>query len=136
MFFLMTGLAFFATATSYPGEMTLAPTPEIELAVGYNVVDRRLVAVDGDNVFVDGETVVAWTEVVGMQAGFLQHVWYRDGIEVARHDLPVGAGRRWRSWSRHHVQPGVWTVRVLDAQGRELALTEFVVADPDADVDC
>ena len=129
MFFLMTGLAFLVAATSYPGEAAVAPAPEVELAVGYRVVDRRLESVDGDNVFIDGENVVAWTEVARMQPGFLQHVWYRDGVEVARHDLPVGQSRRWRSWSRHRVHPGVWTVRVLDAEGRELALTEFGVGD-------
>ena len=128
MFVFMTGLAYLMAATSFAGEPAAPPEPAVELLLGYAVKDRRVVAVDGDNVFTDGETVVAWTQVAGFGWGIIQHVWYRDGVEVARHDLPVGSGRRWRSWSRHRVREGRWEVKVLAPDGQVLRTESFAVA--------
>ena len=101
----MTGLAFLIAATSYAGELAVLPAPHVKLAIGYHIVDRQLERVDADHVFVEGDRVVAWTSVAGVPAGFIEHVWSRDGVEVARQVLPVGSNRRWRSWSRHTVSP-------------------------------
>jgi hypothetical protein len=125
--FLISGLSFLLASTSYPGEVSVAAEPEVELAVGYRVKNRILESVDGDNVFLDGERVVAWTAVSGLPSGFIEHVWYRDGVEVARHYLPVGAGRRWRTWSRHEVQLGDYQVKVLAPDGTLLRDVSFSV---------
>jgi hypothetical protein len=128
MFALMTGLAYILSSNSFAGEPARSPQPEVELALGYTVKDRRVVAVDGDNVFIDGETVVAWTEVADFGWGIMQHVWYHDGVEVAHHDLPVGSSRRWRSWSRQRVSEGLWEVKVLAPDGQVLRQESFTVA--------
>ena len=132
----MTGLSFLLNATSFAGEVVLASSPHVDLALGYRVVDRQVEKVDVDNVFVDGETVFAWSALVGVPSGFVEHVWTRDGVEVARHYLPVGAGRRWRTWSRVTVQPGDYVVRVIGPDGTALGKTSFSVAALDITEDC
>ena len=133
MYCLMTGLAWFMSSTSFPGE-AIPPgdaegAPEVELGIGYSVKNRQLVPVAEHNQFMEGDTVVAWTQVAGLKAGFMQHVWYRNGIEIVTHDLPVGNDRRWRSWSRHSVRPGRYEVRVFAPDGSELARQAFTVAE-------
>lgn len=62
------------------------------------------------------------------QARF-EHVWLRDGEEVARVALEA-RGPRWRTWSSKRIPPdwaGSWTVRVVDSQGNELQSVEFSV---------
>ena len=125
----MTGLAFLIAATSSPGELISLPAPHVELGIGYHVHDHQLEAVDGDNVFVAGERVVAWSAIAGVPHGFVEHVWSRDGVEVARQVLPVGSGRRWRTWSRHTVAAGSYEVRVIGPDGSVIGLTRFSVAE-------
>jgi hypothetical protein len=125
--FFISGLSFLLAAASFPGEVSVAAAPEVDLAVGYRIKDRVLEAVDGDNVFLDGERLYAWTAVSGLPAGFIEHVWYRDGVEVARHYLPVGPGRRWRTWSRHDVEVGDYRVDVLGPDGTLLRDIRFSV---------
>lgn len=130
----ITGLAFLIAATSYAGELAILPAPHVKLAIGYSVVDRQLNPLEAGHVFVEGDRVVAWTAVAGVPAGFIEHVWTRDGIEVARQVLPVGSNRRWRSWSRLTVKPGSYEVRVIGPDGTVLGKTRFEVAE--LEVDC
>jgi hypothetical protein len=129
----MNGLAFLIAATSYAGELAVLPAPHVNLAIGYNVVGRQIEAVEPDFVFVEGDRVVAWSSVAGVPAGFIEHVWSRDGIEVARQVLPVGSNRRWRSWSRHTVKPGSYEVRVIGPDGTALKTIRFDVAELEED---
>jgi hypothetical protein len=127
---LMTGLSFLLNSTSFPGEIVLASSPHVQLAVGYKVVDRQLESASDDNIYLSGETVFAWSALIGVPSGFVEHVWTRDGVEVARHMLPVGAGRRWRTWSHVKVLPGDYEVRVIGPDGTALGTTSFIVAEP------
>jgi hypothetical protein len=129
----MTGLAFLIAATSYAGELAVLPAPHVSIAIGYHLVGRQLEPVERDHVFIEGDRVTAWTAVVGVPAGFIEHVWSRDGVEVARQVLPVGSGRRWRSWSRHTVKPGSYEVRIIGPDGSVLARTRFEVAELEED---
>jgi hypothetical protein len=133
---LTTGLVFLLSSTSFPGEVVLASSPYVELGVGYAVVDRQLRASEPDHVFLAGETVFAWSALVGVPAGFVEHVWTRDGVEVARHVLPVGSHRRWRTWTRLTVKPGDYEVRVIGPDGTALRTTRFLVAEPAMPEDC
>lgn len=59
----------------------------------------------------------------------LEHVWIRDGEEMARVPLAV-RGPRWRTWSSKAIPAdwsGNWTVRVVDEQGTELESIDFTV---------
>jgi hypothetical protein len=126
----MTGLTFLTAAAALSGEP--ANDPSVELVLARAVVHRR--PSDVTDPFFAGEKLVAWTSVAGVAQGFVEHVWYRDGQEVARHYLPIGHGRpgtRWRTWSRHEVREGEYTVEVLAPDGKLLARRSFTVRLPD-----
>ena len=122
---MMTGLAFFLSAASIPGDPTPAASPEVKLALGYSVKNRQIDAESAEHCYQPDETVVAWTQITGLPSGFVEHVWLRDGQEVARHYLPVSSGRSWRTWSRHKLQAGDYRVQVLGPDGKELAVSAF-----------
>ncbi len=68
------------------------------------------------------QQIIFFTELHGAQGQTVFHVWERDGTEMARVSFDVG-GSRWRVYSTKNLEPswlGEWTVRVEDADGREL----------------
>jgi len=121
---MMTGLAFFLSAASLPGDPALTTNPEVKLVLGTKVKDRQI-APDADHDYRPGETVIVWTQISGMPTGFVEHVWFCNGEEVARHYLPVSYGRNWRTWSRHKLRTGQYKVQVLGPDGKELAVSTF-----------
>lgn len=59
----------------------------------------------------------------------VEHVWLRDGDEVARVPLTI-RGPRWRTWSSKTIPSdwtGRWVVQVVDSAGEVLGSAEFVV---------
>jgi len=119
--FLMTGLEFILGARAF----TPASRP-YGISVGRRIVDREVV--DGespDSPFRAGETIYAHGSVAGQRGKFVEHVWSRDGVEVARHYLPIGPDRRWRTWSRHRVTAGDYVVEILAPDGSRLARHAF-----------
>lgn len=81
------------------------------------------------------DRVYAFVEVANPERAESEiHVSFvRDGApERGSIELSVGASPRWRTWaySRRASEPGKWSVVVRDAQGKELARTEFEVAAP------
>jgi len=72
-----------------------------------------------------GETIYAYSAPPDQRAGFIEHVWMRDGAEVARHYIPLGTDRPWPTWSRHRLRAGEYTVAVLAQDGRRLAERTF-----------
>lgn len=60
-----------------------------------------------------------------------EHVWIREGEEVARVPLRA-AGPRWRTWSAKTIPAewtGDWSVKVVDSEGNELSTVDFTVGD-------
>jgi hypothetical protein len=125
--FLMTGLEFILGARSAAnsgGEPPAARSASI--VVGRRIALREVV--DGESPespFRAGETLYAYGSVAGQSEGFVEHVWSRDGVEVARHYLPIGADRRWRTWSRHRLGAGDYVVEIFAPDGRRLARHTF-----------
>ncbi|HZL19526.1 MAG TPA: DUF2914 domain-containing protein [Polyangia bacterium] len=120
----MTGLEFLMSARAFAGERFTLPAATLEL--GRRIVNRE--AVDGESpesLFTGGEQIYAHTAISGHGAGFIEHVWTRDGVEVARHYMPVGDDRRWRTWSRHRLEAGDYTVEAFAPDGRRLAWKSF-----------
>lgn len=120
----MTGLEFLMSARAFAGEPTTAPVAALTL--GRRIVNRE--AVDGERPFVAGEQLYAHSAIAGHGAGFVEHVWTRDGVEIARHYMPVGDDRCWRTWSRHRLEAGRHAVEVFAPDGRRLAGVTFTVA--------
>ena len=59
----------------------------------------------------------------------IEHVWLRDGEEVARVPLTV-RGPRWRTWSSKRIPPewaGAWSVQVVADGDRVLTTVDFTV---------
>ena len=122
--FLMTGLEFIFNARAFAGERASAPSAEI--AVGRRIVNREVIGGENpESPFRAGEVLYAHSAVAGQGAGFVEHVWTRDGVEVARHYMPIGRDRRWRTWSRHRLQAGDYVVEVFAPDGRSLARHAF-----------
>lgn len=71
-----------------------------------------------------------FTRIVGATSDTsVTHVWLFQGHEMARVTLPVGS-KNWRTNSSKRFLPqwaGEWQVRVLDAEGNELASIPFVL---------
>lgn len=66
--------------------------------------------------------IIFFTELHAAQGQTVFHVWEREGTEMARVAFDV-QGPRWRIYSTKNLEPswlGQWTVRVEDADGREL----------------
>ncbi len=71
--------------------------------------------------------IMFFTELHAAQGQTVFHVWEREGTEMARVPFDVG-GPRWRVYSTKSLEPswlGQWTVRVEDADGRELHSDAF-----------
>jgi hypothetical protein len=120
----MTGLEFLMSARAFAGEP--AARPVATLTLGRRIVNRE--PVDGERPFAAGEQLYAHTTIAGHGAGFVEHVWSRDGEEIARHYMPIGDDACWRTWSRHRVEPGRTTVEVFAPDGRRLAAVTFTVS--------
>jgi Protein of unknown function (DUF2914) len=119
----MTGLEFLMSARAFAGERVAVPVATLTLA--RRIVNRE--PVNGETPFAVGEQVYAHSTVAGHGAGFIEHVWTRDGVEIARHYMPVGDDHCWRTWSRHRLEPGRYGVDVFGPDGRRLAATTFTV---------
>lgn len=97
-----------------------------ESGVGSGVVQRELVG--RSQRFSEGSRVWFWTRVQGGRNGDrIDHVWLRDGVEVTRVPLAIGA-ESWRTYSAKTLHPGSagrWAVEARDESGRTLARSEF-----------
>lgn len=108
-----------------------APSPiEVSTAVLATAVEDRAPVGEATSFPADVGTVYFYTVLEGdFPEQRLEHVWLRDGEEVAR--VPLTArGPRWRTWSAKTIPAewaGEWTVRVVDADGAELASVDFSV---------
>ena len=120
-----------ATPPSPAASSLAAPTVEAKLVLGSAVVNRQVEPLKDADKLSAGQTVYAWTQTSGPGGGFIEHVWYCDGKAVARHYLPLGEAKRWRTWSRHKLGEGEYRVEVLGPDGKKLQEATFSVAAAD-----
>jgi hypothetical protein len=105
-----------------------AATVQADLALGSAVVNRQ--AQPMPEKVVAGQTIYAVTQITGPGGGYVEHVWTCNGKEVARHYLPIGQSKRWRTWSRHKVTTGQYHVEILGQDGTRLQEASFEVVAP------
>lgn len=124
----------FAIASLTLAATVSAPSPAVDknelvqqadLKLGSAVVNRQ--AQPLPETIVAGQTIYAVTEVTGPGGGFVEHVWTCNGKEVARHYLPIGQSKRWRTWSRHKVGAGQYHLEILAQNGTQLREATFEV---------
>lgn len=114
-------------APAAPGAAPAAGAPEVKLVFGHGVSEREVLPFDEGTGPIPGETLYAWMEVKGFDGATLDHVWLRDGKEVARHTMKIGSPKRWRSWSHMRLRAGSYEVKVIGPDGVELAKQEMTV---------
>jgi len=121
------------TAQGICSKASLRPASPVEakLVIGSAVVNRQVEPLKDADTLSAGQTVYAWTQTSGPGGGFIEHVWYCDGKAVARHYLPLGEAKHWRTWSRHKLGAGAYRVEVLCPDGKKLQEATFSVAAAD-----
>ena len=120
-------LAAAVTTPANTTDQSVAATgdTQAELILGSAVVNR--VPQPLPETIVAGQTVFAFTQITGPGGGYVEHVWTCDGKEVARHYLPLGQSKRWRTWSRHKVAAGEYHVAIIAQDGALLQEATFAV---------
>jgi hypothetical protein len=126
MLFAIASLIF-AAAQNPPAAAPAATAPDLkaELTLAAAVVNRQARPLPEE--LHAGQTIYAFTEITGPGGGFVEHVWTCNGKEVARHYLPVGQSKRWRTWSRHKLSAGHYHVEVFAPDGTSLQESSFSV---------
>ena len=59
----------------------------------------------------------------------VRHAWYKDGVLMGEHRLPI-RGARWRTWSKRPIDRtsvGDWRVDALDEEGNLLRAVTFKI---------
>jgi hypothetical protein len=119
------------TAQQTATEMTQNPAPAPMGRVARASFTSEVVAREPQDTITslsnENMQIIFFTELHGAQGQTVFHVWERDGTEIARVAFDVG-GSRWRVYSTKNLEPswlGEWTVRVEDADGRELDRGSF-----------
>ncbi len=120
-----------APATANPEPTEPETTADLQLASA--VVNRQPQPLP-EHLFA-GQTVFAFTEVKGPGGGYVEHVWTCDGKEVARHYLPLGQSKRWRTWSKHKVSVGECQVTVIAQNGTRLQQASVEVLSAPMDIE-
>jgi hypothetical protein len=112
-----------------------ALTAEAEICTG---IDERMPTGTAESFPADVGKVYLWCKIQGAtDSTMVRHVWYRNGEEMATVELPVKSPA-WRTWSSKNLLPewtGAWEVKILDADGNELASVPFqiVAAQPETE---
>ncbi|MCB9526035.1 MAG: DUF2914 domain-containing protein [Myxococcales bacterium] len=108
------------------------------LAMGHGV-DRRKLVGEAETFTARGQRV--WAHLTLENPGLptkVTLVWAHEGTARWHIDLTVGQSPAWRTWARWTLNPrrdvGRWTVEALDATGRSLGTTEFMVVPPPTEV--
>lgn len=123
-------LTLIATPLAAQEQMQEGDNLEVsEAVVATDIQDREPVGVDS-TFTADVGTVYFYTVFEGDFGEMdVEHVWLRDGEEIARVPLTV-EGPRWRTWSSKEILPdwtGTWTVKVVDSDGAERASVDFTL---------
>lgn len=102
-----------------------------DLEFGTSVENREIVGADSTFTGTVGQ-VYCLTRITGMQQeSNVTHVWYYNGEEMARVELPV-RGTNWRTWSSKSILPGwtgEWSVDIVGPDGDILSSGMFTVTE-------
>jgi len=140
MFFILLAFALSLSLGVYAQEQTKEETAKeettvqeseitVEAEICSDIADRMPVGV-AETFPADAEKLYLWSKVTGAQdTTHITHVWYREGEELARVQLPVKSPS-WRTWSSKIILPiwtGDWKVEVLGPDDKVLKTVSFKV---------
>ncbi|HEX7052068.1 MAG TPA: DUF2914 domain-containing protein [Longimicrobiales bacterium] len=131
---LATVLLSLTAATTAAAQMAATPPAtsaiQVTKAVVATGIENRTPVGTSETFPADVGTVYFFTVLEGDFGDVqIEHVWLRDGQEVAR--VPLHArGPRWRTWSSKRIPPewaGTWIARVESGDGQVLSSVQFTV---------
>ena len=129
MFVMLLCAAMVAIALAQGAAAQAPPFTVARLVVGTDVQAREPVGVA--DVFPAGtQSVACFLEARDIsEVTEVEMVWFFVDEEVARVPLTLGAGSRWRTYSRKQIgaRPGDWKVDLQDMAGQLLGTVRFVV---------
>jgi hypothetical protein len=96
-----------------------------DVKAGTGIAKREIVG-DGDT-FTAGTKVWVWTSITGASGKAVKMVWKRDGNQLWDMSFDVSSGR-YRTWTRHTVKAGSYTVEVQGDDGAVLGSVAFTVS--------
>jgi hypothetical protein len=100
-----------------------------EIVITSTVMDRQP-GESLDKVDSNVGRLYCWMRVTGADGEItIEHVWYKDDVEMARVPLNV-AGTNWRTWSSKNIEEtwtGSWRVDVVGPDGTVLESASFTV---------
>ncbi len=109
-------------ATMLAAEPAVVSQIEVaEAVIGTGVVDRAPQGA-ASSFSQDVGTLYCFTRITGSDGETVEHVWYREGQEMARVPLQIG-GPDWRTWSTKRIVSewtGSWRVDIQQSDGSVL----------------
>jgi hypothetical protein len=119
------GLVFFVFGLFFQGPLSLVyamddPAFSIKrMAISRSIEDREPVA-SGDFFSSAAEELFCFLDARNIeQDATVSFIWYHENRELARVELPLQKGSRWRTWSSKKINglKGAWKVELQDSSG-------------------
>lgn len=108
------------------------PTVKVEKGVICRDVQDREFIGEGTEFEATVGILFCYTKIVGAQEPIeITHIWYYNGEEIFRWNLPVEAAS-WRTWTSKNIWPpwvGDWHVDVIGPNGEVLQTLGFKIVD-------
>jgi hypothetical protein len=121
---LTAGFVFFCSASVHAADLHVAEGVITTLIRSHSPADAV------QTYPATGGKLYCFTRISGGDANSsVFHVWYREGVEMARIELPVRSSD-WRTWSAKTLLPewtGSWKVEILDGDGKLLRTVPFTL---------
>ena len=99
------------------------------MVMSESISDREPVGA-ADTFSADTESIYCFLEAIDIEIDTtISFIWYFEGQEKARIDLPLQKGLRWRTYSSKKLanMKGSWTVELQEASGIVLNTVSFTV---------
>jgi len=100
---------------------------ETEVKAGTGVNRKKRVVVGESETFTAGTKVWIWSAIVGQKGNPVKHVW-KMGDRVLFEKQFDATSNRYRTWTRHTVKAGTYTVEVQSESGEVLGSVTFTVS--------
>jgi hypothetical protein len=114
-------------AKKAPPEEKAPATGDTEMKAGTSVDRKKREVVGEADTFTAGTKVWVWSSIKGQKGATVKHVWKR-GDKVLWEMTFEAKSNRYRTWSRHKVKAGEYTVEVQTEEGEVLGSTSFTVS--------
>jgi hypothetical protein len=113
-------------APQVPPDTERSSDAAAELKAGTGVNKKKREVIGEAESFTAGTKVWVWSNITGAKGENVKHVWKR-GDKVLWEMEFTAKSSRYRTWSRHKVKAGEYTVEVQTEDGSVLGTVSFTV---------